>query len=155
MRANSIKQASTWTGEPADSVLLDFDDRNRRRIAMTGAKGTAFLLDLPTGVSLHSGDALVLEDGSLVEVVAAAEPLLEIRCSDPRHLARLAWHLGNRHLPAQMLDMAIRIRRDHVIAAMAVSLGARVIEVAAPFDPEGGAYQASHPHGDEHPHDHG
>ncbi len=125
---------------------------------MTGTKGTAFLLDLPASVSLHGGDALVLEDGRLVEVVAACEPLLEIRCSDPKHLARLAWHLGNRHLPAQMLDMAIRIRRDHVIAAMAVGLGARVIEVAAPFDPEGGAYQAyraSHAHSHKHPHDHG
>jgi len=159
MRATSIKQASTWTGEPADCVLLDFDDRHRRRVAMTGTKGTAFLLDLAAGASLNNGDALVLEDGRLVEVVAASEPLLEIRCSDPRHLARLAWHLGNRHLPAQMLDMAIRIRRDHVIAAMAVGLGARVIEIAAPFDPEGGAYQTSHAHGHtltrEHPHDHG
>lgn len=154
MRAISIKQASTWRGEPADCVLLDFDDRHRRRVAMTGTKGTSFLLDLPAGASLHGGDALVLEDGRLVEVVAAAEPLLEIRCSDPRHLARLAWHLGNRHLPAQMLDTAIRIRPDHVIAAMATGLGARVIEVAAPFDPEGGAYRASYVQGHTHPHEH-
>jgi urease accessory protein len=146
MRAISIRQASTWSGEPADRVLLDFDDRHRRRIAMTGSKGTAFLLDLPSGAWLHGGDALVLEDGRLIEVVAAAEALLEIRCDDATHLARLAWHLGNRHLPAQVLHDALRIRRDHVIAAMAVSLGARVIEIEAPFEPEGGAYQRPHAH---------
>jgi urease accessory protein len=140
MRAISIRQASTWSGEPADRVVLEFDDRHRRRLAMTASKGTAFLLDLPSGARLHDGDALMLEDGRLIEVVAAAEPLLEIRCDDAKHLARLAWHLGNRHLPAQVLDDALRIRRDHVVAAMAVSLGARVIEIEAPFEPEGGAY---------------
>ena len=146
MRAISIKQASTWSGEPADRVVLEFDDRHRRRVAMTASKGTAFLLDLPTGVRLHGGDALVLEDGRLIEVVAAAEPLLEIRCDDAKHLARLAWHLGNRHLPAQVLDDTLRIRHDHVVAAMAVDLGARVIEIEAPFEPEGGAYQRPHAH---------
>jgi urease accessory protein len=146
MRATSIRQASTWSGEPADRVVLDFDDRHRRRIAMTARKGTAFLLDLPSGARLHGGDALVLEDGRLIEVVAAAEPLLEIRCDDAKHLARLAWHLGNRHLPAQVLDDALRIRRDHVIGAIALSLGARVIEIEAPFEPEGGAYQPPHGH---------
>jgi urease accessory protein len=146
MRAISIRQASTWSGEPADRVVLEFDDRHRRRLAMTASKGTAFLLDLPPGVRLHGGDALVLEDGRLIEVVAAAEPLLEIRCDDAKHLARLAWNLGNRHLPAQVLDNALRIRRDHVIAAMAVDLGARVIEIEAAFEPEGGAYQRRHAH---------
>lgn len=155
MRTISIKQASTWSGEPADRVVLDYDDRHRRRVAMTGTKGTVFLLDLPAGASLHCGDALVLEDGRLIEIAAASEPLLEIRCADTRHLARLAWHLGNRHLPAQLLDDAIRVRRDHVIADMAVGLGARVIEIEAPFDPEGGAYRSSHPHSHEHVRDHG
>ncbi len=155
MRAISIKQLSTWSGEPADHAVLNYDDRQRRRVAMTGTKGTAFLLDLPTSASLHGGDALVLEDGRLIEVIAASEPLLEIRCADARHLARLAWHLGNRHLPAQILGNAVRVRRDHVIAEMAVGLGARVIEIEAPFDPEGGAYQSSHLHNHEHVPDHG
>ena len=83
--------------------------------------------------------------------VAAAEPLLEIRCDDAKHLARLAWHLGNRHLPAQVLDNTLRIRRDHVVAAMAVGLGARVIEIEAPFEPEGGAY-GQHNHDPDHRH---
>jgi urease accessory protein len=157
MRAISIKRASTWTGEPTDCVVLDYDDRQRRRVAMAGSKGTAFLLDLPGNASLHGGDALVLEDGRLIEVVAAPEPLLEIRCADARQLARIAWHLGNRHLPVQILDRAIRIRRDHVIADMAVRLGARVIEIETSFDPEGGAYQTSHAHShsDDHARDHG
>ncbi len=154
MRAISIKEASTWRGAPADRVVLDYDDRHRRRVAMTAQKGTAFLLDLPASAALHGGDALVLEDGRLIEVIAAPEPLLELRCVDARHLARLAWHLGNRHLPVQMLERAVRVRRDHVIAEMALGLGAHVIEVEAPFDPEGGAYQTPHAHS-HHGHDHG
>jgi urease accessory protein len=156
MRAIAVKAATTWSGNAADSVLLDYDDRHRRRVAMTGTKGLSFLLDLPAAAALRGGDALMLEDGQLVEVVAAPEPLLEIRCADPLHLARVAWHLGNRHVPVQVLARALRIRRDHVLAEMATQLGARVIAIEAPFDPEGGAYAApsdSHHHG--HGHDHG
>jgi urease accessory protein len=158
MRAISVKSASAWSGETADRVVLDYDDRHRRRVTMTGAKGTSFLLDLPAAAELRGGDALVLEDGRLIEVVAAPEPLLEIRCADPLHFARVAWHLGNRHLPTQLLPNALRIRHDHVIAEMARQLGAQVVEIAAPFDPEGGAYAAPdghHQHGDHgHPHHH-
>jgi urease accessory protein len=119
----------------------------------------AFLLDLPAATELRGGDALVLEDGRLIEVVAAPEPLLEIRCADPLHLARVAWHLGNRHLPTQLLKNRLRIRRDHVIAEMAAKLGAKVVEIEAPFDPEGGAYAApadadNHREHDDHGHDH-
>jgi urease accessory protein len=153
MRAISIKAAATWSGDTADSIVLDYDDRHRRRVAMTGTKGLRFLLDLPAAAELRGGDALVLEDGRLIEVVAAPEPLLEIRCSDPRHLARIAWHLGNRHLPTQLLAKALRIRRDHVIADMATQLGARVIEIEAPFDPEGGAYAAADNQHQSHGHD--
>jgi urease accessory protein len=140
MRATAVKPSTTWSGETADRVVLDYDDRHRRRMAMTGAKGTSFLLDLPAATELRGGDALVLEDGRLVEVVAAPEPLLEIHCADTLHLARVAWHLGNRHLPTQLLPNALRIRRDHVMADMARQLGAEVREIVASFDPEGGAY---------------
>jgi urease accessory protein len=150
MRATAIKAATTWSGQPADRVVLDYDDRHRRRRAMTASRGLSFLLDLPDAAWLHGGDALVLEDGRLIEVVAAPEPLLEIRCADARHLARIAWHLGNRHLPTQVLMGALRIRRDHVIAEMAAGLGARVTEIEAPFDPEGGAYDGPHDHADDH-----
>lgn len=141
MRAIAIQAADSWSGEAADRVVLDYDDRHRRRIAMTGSKGTAFLLDLPVPAELRGGDALLLEDGRLVEVVAAPEALLEIRCSDARDLARIAWHIGNRHVPTQVLRDALRIRRDHVLADLARRLGAQVAEIEAPFTPEGGAYE--------------
>jgi urease accessory protein len=146
MRAIAVRKAAQWSGETADSVVLNYDDRHRRRMAMTGKHGVAFLLDLPAVTELRGGDALVLEDGRLVDVVAAPEALLEIRCTDAQHLARVAWHLGNRHLPVQLLKDALRIRRDHVIADMALKLGADVTEIEAPFDPERGAYAASADH---------
>ena len=140
IRATHVRPAGHWHEAAADTVVLGFDDRHRRRMAMTGTRGLAFLLDLAEAVALRGGDALVLEDGRLVEVVAAPEPLAEIRGRDPQHLVRLAWHLGNRHLPTQITGRGLRIRRDHVIEDMLRGLGARVIEIEAPFDPEGGAY---------------
>jgi urease accessory protein len=159
IRATRVLGQHRWKEAAADSVLLDFDDRHRRRLVMTGTRGLEFLLDLEHATALRGGDALVLEDGRLIEVVAAAEPLLDIRASDPHHLVRLAWHLGNRHLPTQIMAKSLRIRRDHVIEAMVKGLGARVIEIEAPFDPEGGAYaEPSNAHGhddhDHHGHDH-
>jgi urease accessory protein len=147
IRATQIRSPRHWSGVPADTVVLDFDDRHRRRTTMTGTRGLEFLLDLENAVVLRSGDALVLDDGRLIEVIAAPEPLAEIRCNDPHHLVRVAWHLGNRHLPTQIMAKGLRIRRDHVIEAMVRGLGARVIEIEAPFDPEGGAY-AGPGHGD-------
>jgi len=148
--ATQVRKQHHWSEAPADTVVLDFDDRHRRRMAMTGTRGLAFLLDLESAVTLRGGDALVLDDGRLIEVVAAPEPLAEIRCKDPQRLVRVAWHLGNRHLPTQIMANALRIRRDHVIEAMVRGLGARVIEIEAPFDPEGGAYaDAFHAHAPE------
>jgi urease accessory protein len=163
IRATQVRAQHRWSEAPADTVVLDFDDRHRRRMAMTGTRGLAFLLDLENAVALRGGDALVLDDGRLIDVVAAPEPLAEIRCNDPHHLVRVAWHLGNRHLPTQIMPKGLRIRRDHVIEAMVKGLGARVIEIEAPFDPEGGAYagggaadaahdHSSHHHGDHHHH---
>jgi urease accessory protein len=146
VRAIAIKAATTWSGEAADHVVLDYDDRHRRRVAMKGKNGITFLLDLPTSVRLRGGDALLLEDGRMVEVVAAPEPLMEIRCADTRHFVRVAWHLGNRHVPTQLMANALRVRRDHVLAELAIQLGAEVLEVEAPFDPEGGAYRSPHAH---------
>lgn len=161
IRATQVRGQYRWAEAPADTVVLDFDDRHRRRMAMTGTRGLEFLLDLEHAVALRGGDALVLEDGRLVEVVAAPEPLVEIRGADPAHLVRIAWHLGNRHLPTQIAGRGLRIRRDHVIEEMVKGLGARVIEIEAPFDPEGGAYAAAHAahdhdhhHGHDHAHDH-
>ena len=144
IRATQVKPQHRWTDAPADAVVLDFDDRHRRRTAMTGTRGLTFLLDLENAVALRGGDALVLEDGRLVEVVAAPEPLIEIRGVDPRQLVRVAWHLGNRHLPVQIAGKHLRIRRDHVIEEMVKGLGASVVEIEAPFDPEGGAHAHGH-----------
>jgi len=156
IRATKVLGQHRWSEAAADTVVLDFDDRHRRRMAMTGTRGLEFLLDLENAVALRGGDALVLEDSRLIEVVAAPEPLIEIRGSDPQHLVRLAWHLGNRHLPTQIMPKGLRIRRDHVIEAMVKGLGARVIEIEAPFDPEGGAYagggHAHAPEADQHGH---
>src|SRR4051795_13273732 len=140
MRAAHVKRQHRWSEAAADTVVLNFDDRHRRRMAMIGTRGLEFLLDLEHATALRGGDALVLEDGRIVEVVAVPEPLIEIRGADPQHLVRLAWHLGNRHLPTQVTARGLRIRRDHVIEAMVKGLGARVVEIEAPFDPEGGAY---------------
>jgi urease accessory protein len=153
IRATQVRAQHSWSEPPADTVVLDFDDRHRRRMAMTGTRGLEFLLDLENAVVLRGGDALVLDDNRLVEVVAAPEPLIEIRGVDPQHLVRLAWHLGNRHLPTQVMPKGLRIRRDHVIEAMVRGLGARVIEIEAPFDPEGGAY-AGGGHAQAQAHDH-
>jgi urease accessory protein len=146
LHAHQVRPAGSWSGEPADTIVLDYDDRYRRRIAMTGVRGLSFLL---------AGDGLALEDGRIVEVVAAPEQLLEIRGADAAALTRIAWHLGNRHLPTELLKKSLRIRRDHVIEDMARRLGASVVEIEAPFNPEGGAYVAAAPvHGHDHGHDH-
>ena len=157
LRADKVIPAGKWSGAPADTVVLDFDARYRRRVAMSGVGGLEFLLDLSEATMLRGGDGLRLEDGRVVEVVAEPEPLAEIRAADPLALTRVAWHLGNRHLPTEMTPKALRIRRDPVIEAMAEGLGARVIALEAPFNPEGGAYVKAEGGGEEshHDHDHG
>jgi urease accessory protein len=157
LRAQSVLPAGGWSETPADSVVLEFDDRHRRRIQMTGVGGLTFLLDLAEAVALRAGDGLRLDDQRIVEVVAAPEPLAEIRAADPAALARVAWHLGNRHFPTELLKKSLRIRRDAVIEEMVKGLGATVVEIEAPFNPEGGAYlrapAAAHQH-DHHDHHH-
>jgi len=154
VRATGVRVAGASSSASVDCVVLDHDERRRRRIAMKGVRGTRFLLDLPQAVALRGGDLLELDDGRLVEVVAAAEQLAEVRAPHARDLARLAWHLGNRHLETQIVsEKKLRIRRDPVIEDMLRRLGASVIEIQAPFEPEGGAYgddSAGAVHGREH-----
>ena len=138
-----------WRGEPIDRVVLDYDGRHRRRIVLTGESGTGYLLDLPEAMHLRDGDGLRIAGQGVVAIVAQPEPLLEVRAATPAALIKLAWHIGNRHLAAQVEVDRILIRRDHVIAHMLEHQGARVRGVEEPFDPEGGAYQ------DHGPHDHG
>lgn len=152
------------TETPTDSLLLDFDLRNRRRMVLTTQAGEALLLDMPRAVHMRGGDRARLDDGGVIAIAAADEALIEI-AADSAALVRIAWHLGNRHLPTQLVAGAnggcIRIREDHVIRAMAEGLGGRCTDIAAPFDPEGGAYagrnvltQPGHSHRHSHDHDH-
>ena len=136
-RACEIRTAGSWNAATAiDRVVLDAHERHRRRIALTGEGGTAFLLDLPQATPLKDGDGLVLEDGAIVRVAGKAEPLLEIAAASLHELARLAWHIGNRHTDVQFVDTALRIRHDHVLEEMVKGLGGITKSVEAPFDPE-------------------
>jgi urease accessory protein len=149
MRAVAVLAAGTWDALSAvDSVLLDHDHRHRRRIALRTEAGAELLLDLPQAARLRDGDGLALENGGVVRVRAKPERLLEIRASDDATLLRIAWHLGNRHLPLQALNRQLRIRIDHVIADLVTQLGGKVEELEAPFDPEADAYEGAHHHDD-------
>ena len=150
IRANFISQKGAWQATPADTIVLDYEGRHRRRVTMTGTRGVEFLLDLPEAVALRGGDALILEDGRLVEIIAAPEDLAEVRCADPRQLARVAYHIGNRHVQAEILANRIRIRRDHVLEDMVRGLGAKVAHIEAPFEPDTGAYEPQEAHAHSH-----
>jgi urease accessory protein len=146
-RASQVARAGTWRDANAvDRVVLDADERYRRRIMLTGETGTRFLLDLAEATALRDGDGLVLDDGAIIAVVAKAEPLVEIAANNAATLARLAWHLGNRHTEVAIAGDRLRIRRDHVLEDMLSGLGARLTPIDAPFEPERGAYE--HRHGD-------
>jgi urease accessory protein len=149
-RASEVRPAGRWQGA-IDRVVLDSDERQRRRSVLTGESGMKFLLDLPNQTRLRDGDGLVLDDGAIVRVAGKPEALLEITAATPRELARLAWHLGNRHTDVQIVGDRLRIRRDHVLEHMLRGLGAHVDAIEAPFDPEPGAYgHARHHHDDDH-----
>jgi urease accessory protein len=155
-RVVDVLEPGGWSGPIADQITLDYDGRHRRRIVLTAEHGVRFLLDFAHSRLLPGGAALELDDGRLIQVIAEKEPLLEVRVASPEALLRLAWHIGNRHLAAQIFPDRILIRRDHVIAQMLEGLGAKVRETLAPFDPEGGAYGGAHQgHDHDHHHHHG
>ncbi|HET9070240.1 MAG TPA: urease accessory protein UreE [Amaricoccus sp.] len=142
----SVRRHGEWSTAHS-RIALTWDERFLRRRRLTAADGSAFHLDLPETTSLDDGDALQLDDGRLIAVEAAPEPLLEVRGD----LARLAWHIGNRHTPCRIEAGRLLIRNDHVLRDMLVRLGAQVREISVPFSPEGGAYG----HGRTLPHDQG
>ena len=150
IQVESIFPSGSWSGTVDDTVSIDFDRRHRRRHVLVAASGAELLIDLPQAVRLRDGDGLGLADGRMVRVVAAPEKLLEIHAHGPADLVRIAWHLGNRHLPVQLLGDRIRIRADHVIADMVHGLGGHAHAVEAPFDPEAGAYAGGHAHAHDH-----
>ena len=131
-RAHEVKAAGHWDAASAiDSVTLDAHERHRRRVVLSGEGGTRFLLDLPQATALHDGDGLVLDDGAIVRIVGRPEPLVEIAAANAHELARLAWHIGNRHIDVQIVGDRLRIRRDHVIEDMLRGLGARLSPLEA------------------------
>jgi urease accessory protein len=141
-RLVSVAKPGAWPeAEAAGSITLDFSGRHRRRLRMSTDEGEPVLLDLAKPQPLAAGDGLAFEDGGWLLVRAAPEDVLEVAANGDGHLARLAWHLGNRHLPTEIMpDGRLRIRYDHVIEDMLLKLGARCDRIQAPFQPEGAAY---------------
>ena len=148
-RVTAIRPAGHWPPASAiDRVVLDADERPRRRIVLTGERGTQVLLDLEKPVALREGDGLALDDGAIVQVAGRRAPLVEVSTARKHDIVRLAWHLGNRHAEVQVMGEKLRIRRDHVLEDMLKALGADLTPIDAPFEPEGGAYG-------HHEHEHG
>ncbi|WP_417807416.1 urease accessory protein UreE [Thioclava sp.] len=152
--AVKIAKKGAWQGA-TDHVALDYEGRFLRRKRLVADSGVGFLVDLAEVTNLHGGEAFVLADGRFIEVRPALEPVLVIRGD----LARLAWHIGNRHTPCQIRPDRLVIRADHVLEGMLKGLGAQVSPGVEPFQPEGGAYgmgrTMGHDHGHSHHHDHG
>jgi urease accessory protein len=147
MRCRHVLPAGSWDlSSIVDRVLIDYDERHRRRILLRTEAGAELLLDLAQAARLRDGDGLALDGGGVVRVCAQPEKLLEIHAHEAGALTRIAWHLGNRHLPVQLFGDRIRIRADHVILEMVEVLGGHVEEIDAPFDPEAGAYAGGHSH---------
>jgi urease accessory protein len=157
LRATTIvRKPAVKADRVTDTVTLDHEGRNRRRIALTGDGGLEFLLDLDKAALLNDGDALKLEDGRLVQVKAAPQRLLEVRAENPLRLLKVAYHVGNRHTPAEVTADAIYIEEDHVVAEMVRGQGCTASPVMRPFQPERGAYDhdCGHDHGHGHHHHH-
>src|SRR4051812_5193858 len=156
LRATSVvRKPAVKAGRVADTVTLDHEGRHRRRVSLKGDNGLEFLLDLDRATILADGDGLKLEDGRLVQVKAAPQRLLEVRAENPLRLLKVAYHVGNRHTPAEITADAIYIEDDHVLAEMARGQGCTAVAVMRAFQPERGAYEhdCGHDHGHDH-HDH-
>lgn len=151
LKSTRFHRRGAYRGTPFDLVVLDHQERHLRRRRISLVHEDSVMVDLPSTVLLEHGDALELDDGRLVEVIAAEEALHEVTGHNARELAELAWHIGNRHLAAQIEERRILILRDAVIKDMLLGLGAHVREVSEPFHPARGAYSG---HGHDHDHGH-
>jgi urease accessory protein len=157
-----IPAADRKGGRIVDTLILTFAQRTAQRGFLFGVNGTCIELDFADPVRLRHDDALLLDDGGFVEVVAQAEPLLEAR-ADPAALVQLAWHLGDRHVPIEVKPNRLRLRSAPEIEKLLQSYGAKVVAIEAPFEPQDGAHAGApagtggdhdHDHHDHH-HDHG
>jgi urease accessory protein len=164
----AVKRVAQGAGAPAaiDTLILTSSERRAQRATLRGSKGTEVIFDFSEPIALRTDDIVMLETGETVEIVAAAEPLLEVR-ADLSTLARLAWALGDRHLPVQIFANRIRLHRGAAAEGLIAAVGARATPIEAPFEPEGGAYadhgidahahdrhHHGHDHGDGHGHHH-
>ena len=156
LTCHKILPAGTWSGPAWDIAVLAHDERHLRRKVIRLVHGDDVLIDLEKAIALDHGDALELSNGKIAEVIAAEESLLEVLPQNPVHLAELCWHIGNRHLAAQIEAHRVLVLNDHVIKSMLEGLGAHVHTVSEPFHPARGAYSGStHGHGHTHGPDHG
>ena len=133
-------------------LRLPFELRQKSRLRTQLASGEEVGLFLEPGTVMRGGDYLRANDGRIVRVVAANEDLMEARCASRLELVRAAYHLGNRHVPVQIGDGWLRFQADEVLAQMLRGLNATVVTLAAPFEPEAGAYAAGHHHSMEAKH---
>jgi urease accessory protein len=152
LTASKFLRHGEWSGTAWDIAVLAHDERHLRRKVLRLEHGDEILVDLEAAVAFDHGDALVLDDGRLVEVIAGEEELLEVFARSPVHLSELCWHIGNRHLAAQIEASRVLVLKDHVIKTMLEGLGAHVHIVAEPFHPTRGAYSG---HGSAHGQSHG
>ncbi len=164
-RATHLIRRADINGRIAvDSITLDRQARHRRRVLLETDRGHEVMLDLAEATYMAHGDLLALDNGTYIKIIAAAEALLEIHAPTSStggavELARIAWHIGNRHTPCEIGRDAIYIQPDHVLEEMVTGLGAHVHHVTRPFEPEGGAYGGKGPlheshHGQSHSHAH-
>jgi urease accessory protein len=139
-----VRKRAPSASKVDDTLMLPFELRCKSRLRTTLVSGEEIGLFLERGTILRGGDCLAAEDGRVVRVESAAEKLMEVRAGDAESLARAAYHLGNRHTPIQVGDGWLRCAADHVLAQMLAGLGVTTSELAAPFEPEPGAYAAGH-----------
>jgi urease accessory protein len=155
-RAVKILAADASAAPAVDTLILNAEDRRNPRAVAQGERGLRVEFDFHDAIALRTDDRLQLDTGEVVDIVAAPEALIEVR-ADLATLARIAWALGDRHIPVQFLSARFRLRRDDAIAGLVATLGGKITDIEAPFEPEGGAYAAAHPHdghGHHHHHDH-
>jgi urease accessory protein len=147
-----LKPRAEYGVQPRGKLELPFDLRQKSRLRTALTSGEEVALALPRGMVLRGGDWVVATDGRVIEVVARPEQVLHVLCTSPLALARAAYHLGNRHVPVQLGEGWLRLGADHVLEEMLKGLGATVIPITAPFEPEAGAYSPHHRHDNESGH---
>src|SRR5215471_15359625 len=152
-RATKILRAGEAHGPSVDTLILDYAQRQTKQGFFFTGKGVCIEFDFAEPPALATDDVLVLDDGGLIAIVADSEPLIEARIADPAALARLAWRLGDRHVPVQILASRVRLRRDPQVEAMLAGIAGKLTPLSAPFEPDLRASDHAHHHHD-HGHDH-